>query len=254
MLKKFKNSIWNFHSDFKFLMNISERKWHKCLVQPINMTDDFKVDVPEEILGCESFVEVMNLVNSLNFFAPNKEFNLLLPERRTEELSYQSRMLFSSDNSIKETNLNVIRDADQPDDISAWQEVSMRTREHLKKLAEMAAVPLKVKEKNIIKFSILPEPPNPKKDVAIVKASDIEKLTSLKKILDPAILSDQNDELPTARIILHEFDPEEKLDSTQKISDEPNKIIFDQMKVQILNDPNSIIPSSKQTQLIIIDG
>ncbi|KAH0539392.1 hypothetical protein KQX54_004496 [Cotesia glomerata] len=93
---------------------------------------------------------------------------------------------------------------EEQDDVSAWHEVFTRTVQHIKDVGEFVSKLSNDKNEPKVKFSILPEPPGPRADIAIVRsADDFKRLTALKNILVSENFIHQHS--PQPRILVHEF-------------------------------------------------
>ncbi|XP_074112303.1 uncharacterized protein LOC141536004 [Cotesia typhae] len=93
---------------------------------------------------------------------------------------------------------------EEQDDVSAWNEVFTRTVQHIKDAGEFVSKLSNEKNEPKVKFSILPEPPGPRADIAIVRsADDFKRLTALKNILVSENFIHQHS--PQPRILVHEF-------------------------------------------------
>ncbi|KAK0181676.1 hypothetical protein PV327_003941, partial [Microctonus hyperodae] len=143
---------------------------------------------------------VINLSDHSSILPSTPEYEDSLKALKDQELKYQmnhySNIINNSNQFTKNSNNiyneNTTSEINREDEIIAWQNVIIKTREHVKKMAH--AEKLKTPETDIaefdIKFSILPEPPRPKLDIAAVKSTELYSL--IDSYMDPS-------EPPTAK-------------------------------------------------------
>lgn len=131
----------------------------------------------------------------------------------------KSGFVLNTDDTVgKDDNYNDPKDMYQVDEVSAWQDVIIRTKEHIKKLEEAASL---IKNESVeveapeLKFSILPEPPKPKLDIAAVRTMNL----GYQNYFDPLVYDGTDG--PTAmgvRIALHEINGQKNYTRTSTAS------------------------------------
>ncbi|KAK0079972.1 hypothetical protein PV325_000587 [Microctonus aethiopoides] len=146
----------------------------------------------------ESPSGIINLSDHSSILPSTPDYEDTLKSLKDQELKYQMNH-YSNINNSKEfsKNSNNIDNEDIPweidreDEIIAWQNVIIKTREHNKKMADAKKLKTETDIEELeIKFSILPEPPRPKLDIAAVKSTELYSL--IDSYMDPS-------EPPTAK-------------------------------------------------------
>lgn len=124
--------------------------------------------------------ELTDAENISNHPLANEEISLQLEESLLRIIPTQDT-ISSADTSQKKEKPRV----EERDELSPWHEVFTRTVQHIRDITEIVSKMSKEKNDPKVKFSILPEPPDPKADVAIVRsADDLKRLTALRNILE----------------------------------------------------------------------
>ncbi|XP_057326047.1 uncharacterized protein LOC130668054 isoform X2 [Microplitis mediator] len=172
---------------------ILRQKWGINLLELNNVNpkpDNMNIPMKNELTDAE---------NISNHPLASEEISLQLEESPLKIIPTQD--ILSADTSQKKENKQRVEERDE---LSAWQEVFTRTVQHIRDITETVSKMSKEKNEPKVKFSILPEPPDPKADVAILRsADDLKRLTALRNILESENFIYQH--APQTRILVHEF-------------------------------------------------
>uniref|UniRef100_A0A6V7KE50 Uncharacterized protein n=1 Tax=Bracon brevicornis TaxID=1563983 RepID=A0A6V7KE50_9HYME len=84
------------------------------------------------------------------------------------------------------------------DEISAWQGVMLRTKKRMEEIAEIEKAGKSKEERSDVKFTIIPEPPSPKLDIAVMKPLE----SKIQEYLNPNDITSMFD----VKNIVHQVD------------------------------------------------